>query len=149
MKGNHYPQLAIMAVLSFVAMYILMYSMVNTLGDVYNNVNQIYMAGLMAAPMIVIELVVMRAMYHNAKLNRLITGASVIVGTLLFVFIRQQAAVGDRQFIRSMIPHHSSAILMCEQASLQDAEILKVCEAIVSSQQQEIDQMNAILRRLR
>lgn len=149
MKGNHYPQLAIMAVLSFVAMYILMYSMVNTLGDVYNNVNQIYMAGLMAAPMIVIELVVMRAMYHNAKLNRLITGASVIVGTLLFVFIRQQAAVGDRQFIRSMIPHHSSAILMCEQASLQDAEIRKVCEAIVSSQQQEIDQMNAILRRLR
>ena len=149
MKGNHYPQLAIMAVLSFVAMYILMYSMVNTLGDVDNNVNQIYMAGLMAAPMIVIELVVMRAMYHNAKLNRLITGASVIVGTLLFVFIRQQAAVGDRQFIRSMIPHHSSAILMCEQASLQDAEIRKVCEAIVSSQQQEIDQMNAILRRLR
>ena len=149
MKGNHYPQLAIMAVLSFVAMYILMYSMVNTLGDVYNNLNQFYMAGLMAAPMIVIELVVMRAMYHNAKLNRLITGASVIVGTLLFVFIRQQAAVGDRQFIRSMIPHHSSAILMCEQASLQDAEILKVCEAIVSSQQQEIDQMNAILRRLR
>ena len=138
-----------MAVLSFVAMYILMYSMVNTLGDVDNNVNQIYMAGLMAAPMIVIELVVMRAMYHNAKLNRLITGASVIVGTLLFVFIRQQAAVGDRQFIRSMIPHHSSAILMCEQASLQDAEIRKVCEAIVSSQQQEIDQMNAILRRLR
>lgn len=149
MKGNHYPHLAIMPVLSFVAMYILMYSMVNTLGDVYNNLNQFYMAGLMAAPMIVIELVVMRAMYHNAKLNRLITGASVIVGTLLFVFIRQQAAVGDRQFIRSMIPHHSSAILMCEQASLQDAEILKVCEAIVSSQQQEIDQMNAILRRLR
>ena len=149
MKENHYRHLTVMAVLSFVAMYILMYSMVNTLGDVYNNVNQIYMAGLMAAPMIVIELVVMRAMYHNAKLNRLITGASVIVGTLLFVFIRQQAAVGDRQFIRSMIPHHSSAILMCEQASLQDAEILKVCEAIVSSQQQEIDQMNAILRRLR
>ena len=149
MKENHYPQLAIMAVLSFVAMYILMYSMVNTIGDVYNNVNQIYMAGLMAAPMMVIELVVMRAMYHNAKLNRLIAGASVIVGTLLFVFIRQQAAVGDRQFIRSMIPHHSSAILMCEQASLQDAEIVKVCEAIVSSQQQEIDQMNAILRRLR
>jgi uncharacterized protein (DUF305 family) len=26
-----------------------------------------------------------------------------------------QGAVGDDQFLRSMIPHHSGAILMCEQ----------------------------------
>ena len=38
-KENHYQQLAVMAVLSFVAMYILMYAMVNAFGDVYNNVN--------------------------------------------------------------------------------------------------------------
>ena len=43
-KENHYRHLGIMAALSFVAMYILMYSMVNVFGDVYNNVNQVYMA---------------------------------------------------------------------------------------------------------
>ena len=32
----------------------------------YNNINQVHMAGLMAAPMVVIELLVMRAMYQNA-----------------------------------------------------------------------------------
>jgi hypothetical protein len=148
-KENHYRHLGIMAALSFVAMYILMYAMVNTFDDVYNSVNQVYMAGLMAAPMVVIELVVMRATYHNAKLNLSIIGGSVVAAVLLFTFIRQQAVVTDGQFLRSMIPHHSGAILMCTEAQLQDAEIRKLCEGIIAGQQQEIDQMNAILRRLR
>ena len=148
MKENHYRHLGIMAAISFVAMYILMYAMVNSFDDVYMNVNQVYMAGLMTAPMVVIELVVMRGMYHNAKLSALLIAASVVAGVVLFVFIQQQTAVGDRQFLRSMIPHHSSAILMCNEASLQDHEIRTLCEEIVAGQQREIDQMNAILRRL-
>ena len=147
MKENHYPHLGLMAALSFVAMYILMYAMVDSFDDVYMSVNQVYMAGLMAAPMVVIELVVMRAMYHDAKLNAVLIGASVVAGVLLFVLIRQQTAVGDRQFLRSMIPHHSGAILMCREATIQDPEIRTLCGAIISSQQQEIDQMNALLRR--
>jgi hypothetical protein len=42
--------------LSYVSMYLLMYAMVNRLGDVYNSLNQVYMAGLMTAPMVVIEI---------------------------------------------------------------------------------------------
>jgi uncharacterized protein (DUF305 family) len=146
MKDNHYRHLGIMAALSFLAMYILMYAMVNSIDDVYMNVNQVYMAGLMTAPMVVIELVVMRGMYQNGKLNVLIIAGSVVAGILLFVFINQQTAVADRQFLRSMIPHHSSAILMCREASLQSEQVRQLCQAIISSQQQEIDQMNAMLR---
>jgi uncharacterized protein (DUF305 family) len=47
-----------------------------------------------------------------------------------------------------MIPHHAGAILMCEQASLYDAEIKDLCGRIINSQQEEIDQMKAILQRL-
>jgi uncharacterized protein (DUF305 family) len=47
-----------------------------------------------------------------------------------------------------MIPHHAGAILMCEQASLRDAEIRDLCKTIISSQQREIDQMNAKLQQL-
>ena len=146
MKENHYRHLGIMVALSFLAMYILMYAMVNSLDDVYMNVNQVYMAGLMTAPMVVIELLVMRTMYENQKLNALIIGGTVVVGTAFFVFIQQQTVVGDRQFLRSMIPHHSAAILMCESAPIRDPEITKLCEGIVSSQQAEIDQMRAMLR---
>ena len=62
--------------------------------------------------------------------------------------IRKQTAIGDRQFLRSMIPHHAGAILMCQQASVTDAEIKRLCEGIISSQQREIDQMKARLRQL-
>jgi len=49
-KENHYRHLAIMTVLSFIAMYVLMYAMVDRFANVYNNLNQVYMAGPMAAP---------------------------------------------------------------------------------------------------
>lgn len=148
MSGNHYRQLIIMAILSFVAMYILMYAMVDVISHVYNNFNQFYMAGLMAAPMVIIELVVMRAMYQNKRLNLLIIGISLLAMIGFFLFIRQQAAISDKQFLRSMIPHHSGAILMCERASLQDPEIQELCDSIIAGQQAEIDQMKTILEGL-
>ena len=144
-EHNHYLRLAVMIALSFISMYMLMYSMVNTLGDVYNSLNQVYMAGLMTAPMVVIELVLMSAMYKNRKLNSLIIAGSCVAGIAFFLLIRQQTAISDRQFLRSMIPHHSGAILMCDEASLQDQRIRELCKTIVAGQQQEIDQMRAIL----
>lgn len=47
-----------------------------------------------------------------------------------------------------MIPHHSGALLMCDRASITDAELKKLCSEIVKGQQQEIDQMKKILARL-
>src|SRR5512147_2206435 len=102
MGENHYRHLTIMAVLSFISMYILMYAMVNSSSNVYNNFNQFYMAGLMTAPMVLIELLVMRAMYHDRRLNAFIIAGSVIVGLAFFLLIRQQGAVTDKQFLRSM-----------------------------------------------
>ena len=61
--------------------------------------------------------------------------------------IRGQWGVGDRQFIRSMIPHHAGAILMCNQSHLQKPELQKLCEEITASQQDEIAQMRAILEK--
>ena len=149
MNHNHpYRRLPIMTVLSFISMYILMYVMVNVLGNVFNNLNQAYMAGLMTAPMVVIELALMRAMYQNKRLNTLIIAISIIAALIFFTLIRQQAAISDRQFLRSMIPHHAGAITMCEQASITEPEIKTLCENIISSQQSEIDQMRAILDKL-
>jgi uncharacterized protein (DUF305 family) len=106
------------------------------------------MAGLMTAPMVIIELVLMGAMYPNKSLNMVIVAVSVIAGIASFLLIRQQTAVSDRQFLRSMIPHHAGAILMCENAQVSDPEIKDLCKSIISSQQQEIDQMKTKLNEL-
>jgi uncharacterized protein (DUF305 family) len=147
--NHHYLLLAVMTVLMFIAMYVLMYAMVDRFDNLYNNLNQFYMASLMTAPMIIIELALMRSMYKNHKANIAIVAVSAVALVLFFLAIRQQTAIGDIQFAKSMIPHHSGAILMCEQAHLQDAELKKLCTEIISGQQREIDQLKSILARLK
>jgi uncharacterized protein (DUF305 family) len=145
---NHYLHLLVMTALSFVSMYVLMYAMVDRLANIYGNLNQFYMAGLMTAPMVLIEMSVMGAMYANRRLNLAIMVVSIIVGLLFFLAIRQQTAIGDIQFLKSMIPHHASALLMCNEAPIADAEIQELCKTIVAGQQAEIDQMKTMLARL-
>ncbi len=145
-KGaEHYRHLLIMGLLSFASMYTLMYAMVNVFSNVYGNFNQFYMAALMTTPMILIELIVMRAMYQNQRWNVLLLTASATTLVIAFLFIRYQTAITDKQFLRSMIPHHAAAILMCERASLHDPEIKELCRTIMTGQQNEIDQMKAKL----
>jgi hypothetical protein len=145
---NHYLRLLLMVVLSFISMYVLMYAMVNVFANVYPNINQFYMAGLMASPMALIEIVLMSSMYHNKKLNLAIIALSVIALVGFWFLIRWQTAVSDRQFLKSMIPHHAGAILMCEEAVISDAEIKQLCGNIISSQEEEIRQMKEKLNQL-
>ncbi|WKL44339.1 MULTISPECIES: DUF305 domain-containing protein [Flavobacterium] len=143
-----YKKLAIMIVLSFIAMYILMYAMVDVFANVIPNINQFYMAGLMTMPMLIIELLVMGSMYGNKKLNISLVVTGFIALILFFAGIRQQAAVGDKEFLKSMIPHHAAAILMGKESSVTDPEIKELIKNIITSQQAEIDQMKAKLKEL-
>jgi len=148
-KDNSYKKLSIMLVLSFISMYILMYSMVNSIKNVYPNINQFYMAALMTMPMMIIELGLMGKMYMNKKLNTVLISISSAALIAFFLLIQYQTGVTDRQFLRGMIPHHAAAILMSEQSKTQDPEIMKLQQEIISSQQQEIAEMKAILKRLK
>ena len=78
MSRSHYPRLALMALGSFIAMYILMYAMVDRFGNVHNNVNQVYMAGLMTSVMVPIELTLMSAMYPDRRKNIIAVAAGLI-----------------------------------------------------------------------
>lgn len=147
MKRHHYQRLGISTAINAVIMYLVMYTMIDGLHDFYNNINQVYMVMMMAAPMVIIMLFDMRAMFTDKKLNLILYALSAALLVLGFVGMRTQAAVGNEQFLRAMIPHHSGAILMCGQAGISDPEIIKLCEGIKRSQQSEIDQMKEMLRR--
>jgi len=134
-----------MLALNFIAMFVLMYAMVDSYANVYPNLNQVYMAALMTAPMLVLEVLLMRGMYGANKLNALLIVLGAVALIASFLFIRWQTGIGDRQFLESMIPHHASALLMCEQAHLTDPDIQKLCRNILAGQQSEIDFMKAKL----
>ncbi len=148
MQDKPYLRLLAMAVFSFAAMYVLMYAMVNRLGNVVASLNQFYMAGLMAAPMVIIELLIMSRMYPSRKANLIIGAVSIILLSFFMLSIREQAAIRDEEFLRSMIPHHAGAILMAEESTLSDPETRALAQHIIESQQAEIEEMKAILARL-
>ncbi len=148
MHSHSYRNLAIELIIHFVIMYLVMYTMIATLDHFYFNLNNLYMTLMMVAPMAVLMLVLMRSMYENRRANWAIGLAAVVIFAASFYAMRSQAAIGDKELIRGMIPHHSGAILMCEKASLTDPEVIALCGGIVEAQEREISQMQAILDRL-
>ena len=147
MQRHHYRMLAVNLGLSLVIMYLGMFAMIWSFGEFIQNVNFLYMALVMWAPMAIVMMLTMKAMYQDKRLNFVLYGAFTLTLVLSFAAIRAQSLVGDKQFLRSMIPHHSGAILMCEKAKISDAELRQLCGNIIASQKAEIDQMKAILGR--
>lgn len=74
--------------------------------------------------------------------------AGFIIMVVFFLGIREQAGVGEKQFLKSMIPHHAAAILMGKEAAVNDPEIKELIKNIITSQQLEIEQMKAKLNQL-
>lgn len=145
---SSYANLTVQMLASGLVMYLVMFAMIDDTGGFYNNLNTLYMTMMMVAPMAALMIVAMPHMFASKRAN-----AAILIGAALafagsFALIRTQATIGDRAFLRSMIPHHSGAILMCRQAKLTDPQILRLCSDIRESQQREIDEMKVILRRL-
>jgi uncharacterized protein (DUF305 family) len=147
MEHNSWLRFGAMIAVSFIAMYVLMYTMVWSWEDFHPSLSQAYMAGSMTAAMVVIELVLMGSMYKNATVRNALIGVGVLALVATVAFTRYQTGIGDKDFLRSMIPHHSGAILMCSNPKLEDPEIRTLCQSIIKGQQQEIDEMHAILNR--
>lgn len=144
-----YKSLIWMGLIHVPIMYVIMFAMVDTWGDVFQNINTFYMALMMAAPMLAFMPFMMKDMYPDKKKNLYVAFGALVILLGAFAGIRFQTAVADSQFIRSMIPHHSGAILMCREAKISDPELKTLCNNISEGQRKEIEQMNKILERLR
>lgn len=145
--GNPYAKLAIALLLSLIVMFVLTMSMIVTIDHFYINMSNLWMAVIMVAPMGVIMLAVMSDMFGNIRLNIALYTTFAIIFFGAFLLGRAEVFVGDEQFLKSMIPHHSRAILVCEEASITDPEIIQLCDQIIETQREEIRQMEEILQR--
>jgi len=151
MSRKHYVTLLLNVAISAIVMYFVMFAMIWSGAEFVQNINFVYMAILMATPMGILMLIMMGPKCPDRTLNITLYALFVVLFLVAFWATREQTLIGDRQFVRSMIPHHSGAILMCNRASLRDAEVRDLCfkeNGIVDSQKREIAQMKAILARM-
>jgi uncharacterized protein (DUF305 family) len=98
--------------------------------------------------MAVVMMLMMGKMYPDKRTNTAIMLAGVVVFILVLVGLRTQTPIGDVQYMKAMIPHHSSAILVSKNANLKDPEVKKLSEEIIKAQEKEIAQMEAKIKEM-
>ena len=136
-----YRSLAVQTIVSAIIMYLVMFVMIDRLSSFYNNLNMVYMTAMM----VVLMVIAMKDMFPSKTINAALLIGSAIAFFGGYALIRTQTTIGDTSFLRSMIPHHSGAILMCEKANLRDPQVKALCSNIIKSQREEIAQMEAML----
>lgn len=148
MQAMRYQTFFVTLLISFIIMYAVMFLNMDSTGHYHTSLTRIYMALLMVAPMAVVMLLMMGKMYPSKSLNRGIIAGSIILFSMVLAALRTQTPIGDLQYMKAMIPHHSSAVMVSRHANLQDAEVRKLADSIIASQEREIAQMEAMIKRL-
>ena len=143
-----YGRFALMMAASFVLMYVLMFSKGFELDHLRLSLTRTYVALLMVGAMSVMMLLFMWRRYRNRRTNYIVLAVSAAVVCLSLFGLRTQAPVGDIQWMKGMIPHHSSAIMTSSYADIKDPEARRLADEIIRQQEAEIAQMKAIIERL-
>jgi uncharacterized protein (DUF305 family) len=145
----NYRKFLVMLVISFFIMYIVMFLNVDRIAHYHTSMTRIYMALLMVAPMAVVMMLMMGKMYPDKKKNVFIIVGAFIVFAVILAALRTQTPISDVQYMKAMIPHHSSAILTSQEADIKDPEVKKLAEQIIKTQEEEIAQMEKIIKRMK
>ncbi len=148
-NGMGYGKFALTMGISFIVMYSIMFINIVDIDHFYISLTRIYMALLMVSPMAIIMLLMMGKMYPDKKTNNMIILGSIVVFGLVLTALRTQTPVGDEQYMKAMIPHHSSAIMTSQNANIKDPELRKLADDIIKAQKKEIAEMKAVLARMK
>lgn len=143
-----YWRFAAMIATSTVTMFVLMYLNTYVLEHVLWSETRSWMALLMGSCMAIIMLGFMLSMYKNTLVNVAIFAGSAIVFTLSLWLVRSQATVGDVEYMRAMVPHHSIAIMTSERAQITDPRVRKLADEIIEAQRREISEMKYLIKDL-
>ncbi len=118
------------------------------LENYHTSATRIYIALLMVAPMAVVMMTMMDKMYSNKKLNTTIIIGSIVLFAVTLAALRTQTPISDVQYMKAMIPHYSSAVMVSKHANIKHPEVRQLADSIIASQEREIAQMEGILKRM-
>ncbi|HAQ88247.1 MAG: DUF305 domain-containing protein [Pseudomonas sp.] len=143
-----YWRFAAMIATSTVVMFGLMYLNTYAFEHIFWSETRAWMALLMGAVMAVIMLSFMLNMYQKKGVNIAIYIGSIVVFALTLWVIRSQSTVGDTDYMKAMIPHHSIAIMTSERAQITDPRVRKLADEIIAAQRREISEMKYLINEL-
>ena len=97
--GRPYLMFWINMGLGLLVMYVVMFSMIDGFHDFHNNLNMLYMAVTMWAPMGIFMLATMPGMYPKKSINIALYVVFTVLTLGSFAATRAQALIDDRQFV--------------------------------------------------
>lgn len=140
-----YLRFAAMIVTSTVVMFGLMYLNTFSIDHIFWSQTRAWMALLMGATMAAIMLAFMLKMYENRAINIAIAVAAVVIFAGSLWLVRSQQTVGDLDYMKAMIPHHSIAIMTSSRAHIKDPRVRKLADGIIEAQVREIVEMKQLI----
>jgi hypothetical protein len=145
MQSMSWGKFAAMIAASVVAMFFLMYQLVYSWDHAMFSMNRLVSSFVMGTVMTLIMLGFMWKMYHGLATKVTVVIGALILGIILLVVNRNQALIGDEDFMKSMIPHHSIAINNARKSDIRDPRVKALADEIIESQVREIAEMKWLL----
>jgi hypothetical protein len=136
---------AAMIAVSVLFMFPLMYQLIYSLDHAMFSINRFVAALVMGCMMTLIMLGFMWPMYKGMGTKVAVLAGALVLGTVLLTVNRDQTLVGDTNFMKSMIPHHSIAINNARKADIRDPRVKALADDIIESQTREIAEMKWLL----
>lgn len=139
--GRFAAMIAVSTIVMFPLMYQLVYEPAHATFSLTRLVSSVVMGCVMAA----IMLGFMWKMYEGAGTKLAVLIGAIVLGVAVLAINRQQLLIGDRDFMKSMIPHHSIAINNARRASISDPRVRALADGIIRAQVKEIEEMKLLL----
>jgi hypothetical protein len=143
--GMSWGRFAAMIATSTFIMFFLMYQLIYSLDHAMFSINRFIASLVMGCVMTIVMLSFMWSMYKGMGTKITILVLAILLGGVLLYVNRSQALVGDVNFMKSMIPHHSIAINNARKATISDPRVRKLADGIIESQVREIEEMKLLI----
>ena len=143
--SSSYIRFGAMILTSMLVMFALMYFNTYAFEHVRWSETRFYMTFIMGGAMAIVMLGYMLGMYKNTKANIAIFAGSALMLLGALYLVRSQTTVGDRSYMKAMIPHHSIAILTSERSNIEDVRVRELADGIIRAQRKEIKEMNWLI----
>uniref|UniRef100_A0A6C0BXX4 DUF305 domain-containing protein n=1 Tax=viral metagenome TaxID=1070528 RepID=A0A6C0BXX4_9ZZZZ len=129
----------------FIQYYVMSVIMTNDLTNIRNSLGKVYMSGIMALLMGIVE-VAMNDYYMNMISAKYYIVLFILLGTLYYMYKTQQY-IYDIDYLNEMIEHHSMALTTSGEIlkKTSDPKVKILASKIINTQEDEIQYMKSLL----